>query len=257
MAENSLRASMPAVPLLRFEHVDLGYGRRRVLSDLSFEIRRGDYLGIVGPNGVGKTTLLKALLGVLRPMSGRIVTGSDHPLRFGYVPQRQTVEEVVPLTVREIAVTGCYGRLGIFGRPESLHWDLADRALREVGVVDLAHRIYRELSGGQKQRTLMARALAGEPDVLVLDEPTNDLDIAGEQAIMTLIDRLQAERSITVVMVSHLLNVVVNHVREIGFLGNSEFRPMPVERIVGTPYLCELYGTAVEVAEVRGRRVVI
>jgi ABC-type Mn2+/Zn2+ transport system ATPase subunit len=257
MAGNSVRVSPSAVPLLRFEGVDLGYGRRRVLSDLSFEIRRGDYLGIVGPNGVGKTTLLKALLGVLRPMSGRIVADPDHPPRFGYVPQRQTVEEVMPLTVREIAITGCYGRLGLFGRPKSLHWGMADRALREVGIADLAQRIYRELSGGQKQRALMARALAGEPDVLVLDEPTNDLDIAGEQAIMGLIDRLQAERSITVVMVSHLLNVVVNHVRAIGFLGNAKFSPVPLEQIVGTSYLRDLYGTPLQLTEVQGRRVVI
>jgi ABC-type Mn2+/Zn2+ transport system ATPase subunit len=246
-----------SVDLVRFDHVSLGYGRHRVLTDLHFQVQRGDYLGIVGPNGVGKTTLLKALLGVLKPIAGRIITDRGRRLRFGYVPQRQTVEEVIPLTVREIAVSGCYGRLGAIGRPTSRHREIAEQALGAAGILDLAHRLYRELSGGQKQRTLMARALAGEPDILVLDEPTNDLDVAGERAIMALIDRLHAERAMTVVMVSHLLEVVVNHVRQIGFLGNAEFRPLPIEELMGTAYLRDLYGVPVEVVEFRGQRVVI
>jgi len=242
--------------LVSFTEVSLAYGRRPVLSGLTFALHQGDYVGIVGPNGAGKTTLLRALLGLLRPRSGRIEMPC-RPLRCGYVPQLQTVDEIFPLTVLEIVLMGRYGRLGPCRRPRPADRGVALAALEEVGIADLAGQLYRDLSGGQRQRTLMARALACDPDLLVLDEPTNDMDLAGEHATMALVDRLQAERQLTVVMVSHYLNVVVNHVRLLALLGNGDFRLLPTEQVLEAGHLQKLYGMPIEVAEVRGRRVVV
>ncbi len=244
-----------APPLIAFQGVSLGYGRQSVLQGLDFSIERGDYLGIVGPNGAGKTTLLRALLGMLRPQAGSITRAAG--LVTGYVPQLQTVDELFPLTVEEIVVMGRTGQLGPLRRPGRQDRARAAAALAEVGIPDLAGRLYRELSGGQKQRTLMARALAADPELLVLDEPTNDMDAAGEHATMDLLDRLHDERGLTVVMVSHYLNVVVNHVRLLALLGNGDFRLLPTEQVLEAGHLQKLYGMPIEVAQVGGRRVVM
>lgn len=244
-----------APPLIAFQAVSLGYGRQSVLQGLDFGIERGDYLGIVGPNGAGKTTLLRALLGVLRPQAGSITRAAG--LVTGYVPQLQTVDELFPLTVEEIVVMGRTGQLGPLRRPGRQDRARAAAALAEVGISDLAGRLYRELSGGQKQRTLMARALAADPGLLVLDEPTNDMDAAGEHATMDLLDRLHDERGLTVVMVSHYLNVVLNHVRRIGLLGDGDFRPAPVSAVLENGYLSKLYGVPLRVVRVDEKMVVV
>jgi len=242
--------------LARFDAVCLGYDRQPVLRDLCFELAAGDYVGIVGPNGAGKTTLLRALLGTLRPLSGQITLPRGR-LRFGYVPQLQTVDEVFPLTVLEVVLMGRRGQLGPLRRPGRRDREQAWRGLEEVGIADQAGRLYRELSGGQKQRTLMARALANEPHLLVLDEPTNDMDLAGEKATMALVDRLQAHRGMAVVMVSHYLNVMLNHAHRIGLLGNGKLTLTPVEELLAAGYLERLYGVPARIGNINGAWVVV
>ena len=249
-------AAQTAPPLLTFENVTLGYGRRMVLSGLNFTLRAGDYVGIVGPKGAGKTTLLHAILGTLRPQAGAI-TVHRKPLTFGYVPQAQTMNDLFPLTALDIVLMGRFRSLGLLRRPGRADRERALFALEQVGVPELAPRLFREFSGGQKQRTLMARALVSEPDVLVLDEPTNDMDVAAEHATMELVDRLHEERGLLVLMVSHLLNVVVNHVQQVVILGGSRFEMGPVKQIVRSETLQDLYGMPLEVVEVGGRRVVL
>jgi ABC-type Mn2+/Zn2+ transport system ATPase subunit len=242
--------------LLTFDRVSLGYGRRTVLSDLSFTLNAGDYIGLVGPNGAGKTTLLQAILGALPAREGTI-TVHRKSLTFGYVPQAQTMDDHFPLTALDIVLMGRYRGLGLLRRPSVSDRERAREALDQVKVPDLADRLFREMSGGQKQRTLMARALVCDPDVLVLDEPTNDMDIAAEHATMELIDRLHAERGLLVLMVSHMLNVVANHVRQVALLGGSHFRMGPVEAIVRADTLESLYGLPLRVIEFEGKRVVL
>jgi ABC-type Mn2+/Zn2+ transport system ATPase subunit len=244
-------------PLLTFEDVTLGYGRRVILSGLSFTLRSQDYIGIVGPNGAGKTTLLHAILGSLKPRSGTITVHPKKPIRFGYVPQAQTMDDHFPLTALDIVLMGRYRSLGLVRRPGREDRERALLALEQVGVPELAPRLFREFSGGQKQRTLMARALASEPDVLVLDEPTNDMDVAAEHATMDLVDRLHGERGLMVLMVSHLLNVVANHVRKVAILGGSRFEMGPVDAIVRPETLQSLYGMPLEVAVIGEKRVVL
>lgn len=240
---------------MHIENVDVGYGRRAVVRDVNFTLLSGDYVAIVGSNGSGKTTLLRSLVGNLRPIKGRI--SIPQPLHYGYVPQLQTVDEIFPLTVLEVVLMGRYGRIGALRRPGSSDRERAMAALEEVAIGNLSGRLYRELSGGQKQRTLIARALAGDPDVLVLDEHTSDLDIAAEKAIMALIDRLHEEHHIAVLMVSHSLNTVANHARKIGLISNGACRFMNVEDVMQTEYLEHLYGMPLQVIEVNGSKVVV
>ena len=253
---DSSAASVAGEALLTFENVTLGYGRRRILENLNFTFRTGDYIGIVGPNGAGKTTLLHAILGSLAPQNGT-VTQHRKPLTFGYVPQSQTMDDQFPLTALDIVLMGRYRSLGLFRRPSAEDKDRAHLALEQVGVPDLAPRLFREFSGGQKQRTLMARALVSDPDVLVLDEPTNDMDVAAEHATMELVDQLHDERGLLVLMVSHMLNVVVNHVRQVALVGGGQFEMGTVEEIVTPATLKRLYNLPLEVVEVGRKRVVL
>jgi len=248
----------PRAPLISFEGVCLGYGAKEVLTDLRFTIHQGDYIGIVGPNGAGKTTLLKAVLGVTRPIRGRVTRhGEREAHRCGYVPQLNTIDDTYPLTVLDVVLMGRYPLIGLMRRPGKADRERALHALEQVGIADLAPRLFRDLSGGQRQRALMARALASDPSILVLDEPTNDMDIAGERATMELIDRLHHKNGLTVLVVSHLLNVLVPHVRRIAFLGAGDFRLLPIDEAITEEHLERLYQTPITVTVVDGRRVVL
>lgn len=244
--------------LIEFDNVTLSYGRKVVLRSVSFAVHQGDFLGIVGPNGAGKTTLLKAMLGSLKPRQGRIsFANPPGGLRFGYVPQRQVVDEAYPLTAMDVAMMGRYGLLGPLRRPGRLDRERVMECLNHAEMAAFASTPYRELSGGQKQRVLIARALAAEPTILVLDEPTTDLDLAGERAIMTLLDHLHKEHSMTVALVSHTLSVVVNSARKIAFLWDSTFEIDDTASAVTSENLSRLYGVPVQVGEVGNKRVVV
>ncbi len=246
---------MNTTVMLAFESVDLGYGKRKVLTDVNLALNAGDFLGIVGPNGTGKTTILKAILGILRPQSGRVTRSPG--VRFGYVPQRQFIDEVYPLTVFDVALMGRYPLLGAFGRPGRADKESVIRCLRHVGIADLAQRPYRELSGGQKQRTLIARALASEPQALILDEPTNDMDIGSEYSIMELLAQLNTSDGITIVMVSHLLNVVANYVRSLALIDGGVQLVGKTEDVLSSERLTAIYGIPVEIASCGRHRVVL
>jgi ABC-type Mn2+/Zn2+ transport system ATPase subunit len=242
--------------LIEFDRAALGYGRRVVLADINLVVHRGDFLGIVGPNGAGKTTLLKALLGTLSPIEGDVrTTAGAGP--FGYVPQREMVDETFPLTVREIITMGRFARIGLLRRPRAADQTRTVGAAEHVGIAPLLDRRYRTLSGGQKQRTLIARALAAEPSVLVLDEPTNGMDLPAEKAIMDLVRHLHTYDRLTVIMVSHQLNVVASYVRRLAIVGNGRLDVGPIETMLTAERLSALYGTPVLVDRVGERAVVL
>src|SRR3972149_9739447 len=169
-----------AQALVQFENVTLGYRRNVIAKEISFSIEEGEFVGIVGPNGSGKTTIVRAILGILKPQRGdiRVRGRSSERLRIGYVPQRDSIDPIMPFTVSDVVIMGRYGRLGMIRRPTSKDRAAAIEALKHVDLLDQAASSYRDLSGGQKQRTLIARALAAEPDMLILDEPTNGMDLA-------------------------------------------------------------------------------
>jgi ABC-type Mn2+/Zn2+ transport system ATPase subunit len=241
--------------LITFEHADLGYGKRRVITDLNLVLLSGDYLGIVGPNGSGKTTILKAMLGILKPISGQVHRNTK--VRIGYVPQRQFIDEAYPLTALEVALMGRYPLLGVLRRPTQHDRESVLDCLHHVGIADLAYRPYRELSGGQKQRSLIARALAAQPQALILDEPTNDMDIGSEHNIMELLTSLHATDGLPIVIVSHLLNVLVNHARRFVLIDDGIRMEGLAEDVLTSEHLSEIYGVPVEVAVYAGQRVVL
>jgi ABC-type Mn2+/Zn2+ transport system ATPase subunit len=242
-------------PLVTFDHATLGYGRRVVLRDLSFTINEGDFLGLVGPNGSGKTTVLRALLGTHPALSGTVVRAPG--LRFGYVPQRDQVDYDYPLTALDVVLMGRYDRIGLGRRPTSEDRARAMQALEQVGIPELAGQHLRNLSGGQRQRTLIARALVGEPNVLVLDEPTNGMDLVSTTQILGLVRDLHERSGLTVLMVSHALNEVANYVERIALVINEGFRIGPTAEIMTESVLSGIYGIPVEVDAFNGHRMVI
>ena len=241
--------------LVTFEHATLGYGRRTVLTDLSFDIQEGDFLGLVGPNGAGKTTILRAILDALKPQAGTI---SLRPgLRFGYVPQRDHVDYNFPLKVIDVVMMGRYDRVGLGRRPGRRDRQLAEAALEHVGIPHLAEHQLAALSGGQRQRTLIARALVGEPNVLVLDEPTNGMDLVSTTQILGLVRELHERTNLTVLMVSHALNEVANYVERIALVMEGGFRIGTVDEIMNEHTLSAMYGISVEVTNDDGHRIVV
>jgi ABC-type Mn2+/Zn2+ transport system ATPase subunit len=246
-------------PLVRFEDVTLAYGDLSVLEHLTFTLYDGDLMGLVGPNGSGKTTIVKALLGALAPRAGQIVYERElhHELRFGYVPQRGTLDELFPLSVEEIVRMGRFKAAGLLRRVDDDDRRAVDAALAAVGIGHLADRRYGELSGGQRQRTLIARALAAGANCLVLDEPTNGMDLGSQEAILELITRLHDEEGMTVVFVSHLLNEVANTVERLALIDEGRFDHGPVDEILTDARLTALYRIQVHVERVRGAVVIM
>ena len=249
----------PIEPLMSFRNVDLGYGSRTVLSDISFVLHASDVLGIVGPNGAGKTTLLRAMLGILRPKAGSIdrQLRNGRPIRVGYVPQRDSIDQIMPFTVYDVVMMGRYGNLGLFRWPGKDDRDRVLEALRSTDVGDLQHVSYRELSGGQKQRVLIARALVTEPDVLVLDEPTNGMDLTSRTSILSLIRALRSSRKLTVVMVSHLLTDVASFATRLAIVESGVFQVGPKEEILTAENLSHVYQMPVVVEDVAGSTIII
>lgn len=241
--------------LVRFDHVAVGYGRHPVLRDLSFAIPDGDFLGLVGPNGSGKTTILRTILQTLEPLAGSVWRADG--LRFGYVPQRDQVDYGFPLTALEVVLMGRYDRMGLGRRPTAQDREHAAAALAQVGIADLAGQHLRSMSGGQRQRTLIARALVGEPNVLVLDEPTSGMDLVSSTQILGFVRDLHERSGLTVIMVSHALNEVANYVQRIALVVPGGLRIGTVDEIMSESVLREVYGIPVEVSAFEGHRVVI
>ena len=177
----------------------------KVLDGVTFSVSEGDFLGIVGPNGGGKTTLLRVILGLERYSSGQVkVFGRApgfSPERIGYVPQRLFFDRNFPISVRELVLMGRLSKKTLFQRYNVIDRECADEAMHTAGLDKLAERRIGELSGGELQRVLVARALAGEPELLLLDEPTSSIDPQMKTTIYDLMERLKEK--ITIVLVSH------------------------------------------------------
>jgi ABC-type Mn2+/Zn2+ transport system ATPase subunit len=244
--------------LVTLRGVDLQYGRRPVLHGIDLTIREGDFLGIVGPNGSGKSTLFKGILGLLRPSRGSVTYALPRrEMRFGYVPQRDSIDPVFPMTAGELVLLSRSVMLGPLRRPGRADREAVARALGHVGIEPLADTAFRNLSGGQQQRVLIARALVADPRILLLDEPTNGMDLESEHALMDLVALLHRSQGLTVVLVSHLLNVVVNYVASLVLMGGEHLLMGPLDEVLTEENLGRLYPSGATLAQVGGRRVVL
>ena len=220
-------------PLLTLDDVAIGYDGRPVLTHVSLEIARGEFVALLGPNGAGKTTLFRGILGLIPLRAGRVTYGFDRAASPpGYVPQRETLDPIFPLTTFEVVLMGTYARIPPLRRVGREPRARAAARLAEVGLAAHAERPFWALSGGQKQRALIARALAAEPEVLLLDEPTAGVDPEAERAIMDLIARLNAERGLTVVLVSHHLRMVRGLAHAVVWVEDGRVRKGRAEEIL-------------------------
>jgi manganese/zinc/iron transport system ATP- binding protein len=203
-----------AATALQVSQLSVNYDKTPVLWDISCTVPAGKLVGIIGPNGSGKTTFLKSLLGLVPAISGK-VDFLGLPLksirkRIAYVPQRESVDWDFPITVRDLVLMGKYGQLGLFKWPRSADWAAADRCLEMVGMSAYGHRQISQLSGGQQQRVFIARALLQDADIYFMDEPFTGIDIASESIIMNLLRQLKGGGK-TVFVVHHDLNTVESY----------------------------------------------
>ena len=237
-----------------------GYGRTIVLQKVHFGLEVGDFVGLVGPNGAGKTTLLRGLLGLVRPQSGeRRVNPPEGAadVVFGYVPQEKAVDPFFPLSVLDVVLMGRYRVLGPGRRPTPQDRRAALACLGHVQLEPLANTSFQELSGGQKQRVLLARALATEPHVLVLDEPTSAMDMAAEKGLMSVIQEQHAAQGLTVVLATHDLNLIGRYASKIAIVADGQVVSGSPQELLETRHLSDVYGVDLEVHEVQGRRLIV
>lgn len=238
---------------LSLEHVSFGYSETPVLTDVSLDLRRGDFLGLLGPNGSGKSTLVKLLAGILQPQSGTIRL-RDVPLSslkrrsiartIAYVPQESNW--IFPFTVREVVSMGRVPFVSGMGYGSFEDEAIVRQSMDQVDIVHLADKPVTAISGGERQRTLLARALAQRPEVLLLDEPNAHLDLTHQVAIFEILRRQNEERAVTIVCVSHDLNLaalfcrsaaLLSHTSEPGSSGNSIVASGPVSDVFTSPIL--------------------
>ncbi len=200
-------------PALECRHVEVGFAAKSVLIDLTVRIHRGEVVALLGANGAGKSTVVKAALGLVPLRRGQIrllgtpLSTSRACRRVGYVPQRLGAGTGVPATVREVVSSGRLARRGMLRWPRRADRNAVTAAMETVGIGDLARRSVGTLSGGQQQRVLIARALAGEPELLLLDEPTAGIDVASQRAFSDALDTLK-RRDVTIVLVAHELGLL-------------------------------------------------
>jgi len=203
-------------PLIKCEHVDLGYENQDAVINVNMEVCPGDYLCIVGENGSGKSTLIKGLLGLLKPSGGKLTVAEElKTTGIGYLPQQTAAQKDFPASVREVVLSGCLSRRGRRPFYSKTEKDIASANMEKLGITQLANQCYRELSGGQQQRVLIARALCATRELLILDEPITGLDPMAIQDFYSMIRKLNREDKVAIIMVSHDLRNAVEEANKI------------------------------------------
>lgn len=195
---------------LEVQNISIGYGDKVVLHDLSFQIPHGARVAVVGPNGAGKSTLFKALVGLLPLRHGNILIHGEslgsHKDCVAYVPQREEVDWRFPVTVQDVVMMGRFAQIGWLKRVSARDRDMVQKSLAQMGIAELASSSIGQLSGGQQQRAFLARALAQEPHILLMDEPFTGVDFTTQETTLQLIDHLQ-EKEVTAMVSTHDLNL--------------------------------------------------
>lgn len=235
--------------LIKLENVSFRYQNEEVLDHISLEVEQGDFVGIIGPNGSGKTTLLRIILGRLAPQKGLVyLFGQSIPQfknwpRIGYVPQKATFSDAsFPVTVEELVMEGRIAQRGLIHFLTAEDNKAVRAALQAVDMAGVAKRLMRELSGGQQQRVFIARALASEPELLILDEPTVGVDIESQEEFYELLSKLRKTKGLTLVMVSHDVEVVVNEVNKLICINKQLVYHGSPQHFVSGDYFAKLYG---------------
>ncbi|MBV9100517.1 MAG: ATP-binding cassette domain-containing protein [Candidatus Dormibacteraeota bacterium] len=241
-------------PALELDSVSVRRSGRTIWHDASVAVAPGTFTAVVGPNGAGKTTLLKLLLGLMEPASGSVRVLGEPPRRgnprIGYVPQRRSLDVDVPVRGVDLVGLGVDGHRWGFQVPGARRHDhrvRVNRALDEVGARPLSRRRVGRLSGGEQQRVLLAQALAGDPDLLLLDEPLASLDVRNQVVMAHLVNRVVRERGVSALMVTHDINPILGVIDAVVYIAQERVVAGAPSEIVSTPTLSAIYGAQVEV----------
>ena len=239
----------------------LHFGERALWEDLSFELGRGEFLAVLGPNGTGKTSLIRILLGLLEPSSGRVLVNGRAPREarqhVGYVPQQRAFDRDLALRARDLVRLGLDGHRWGFGRLDNAGRTHVDRALASVGASGYANAPIGRLSGGEQQRLRIAQALVADPALVLADEPLLSLDLAYQSTITSLLDERRRAAGTPVLFVTHDINPVLGMVDKVLYLAPGRWAIGAPDDVLTSETLTQLYGTDVDVLRVRGRVVVV
>ncbi len=244
-------------PIIRFDHASFGFPGVIALKDISLSINAGEFVGVIGPNGSGKTTLCRAVLGLMAPVEGHLhifdcacdELRCHHRAKIGYLPQKGVVDRNFPVTVLETVMMGRYGALGLFKRPGPKDREIAIESLTHVGMERHKDTALGHLSGGQQQRVFIARALAQQPKVLLLDEPTTGLDITAQHNVIELVEHLHDELGLTVLLITHDINMIRSRVDRLVLLKTRLYAAGPPVDVLKPEILSEVYGKDLVITE--------
>ncbi|MBI5668791.1 MAG: metal ABC transporter ATP-binding protein [Chloroflexi bacterium] len=226
--------------ILQTRGLTVGYhGQPRAIENVSFSVHAGERVAIIGPNGAGKSTLVKAIMGLTPPQRGQIILPEN--LRLGYVPQHESVDWNFPVTVRDVVMMGRVQQIGLFRWPTRAHWRIVDSALARVDMTGLANRQIGELSGGQRRRAFIARALAQEARLLLLDEPFSGVDASVQASLMDTLDRLNAD-GLTIILTTHDLGLAFNRFDRVMALNRRVIAYGAAGEVFRPAVLSALYG---------------
>ncbi|MFO7535964.1 MAG: metal ABC transporter ATP-binding protein [Kiritimatiellia bacterium] len=241
----------PEAADLELEGVELRYGTIPALEAVSFRVEAGERMAVIGPNGAGKSTLFKAISGLMHPTAGRIRVGGSHPALhtcIAYLAQRSDVDWHFPITVLEAVLMGRIGRIGLFRHAGRKDRQIASDCLATVGLADLARRRIDELSGGQQQRMFIARALAQEAGIMLMDEPFAGLDAPAREDIFTILDDLK-KRNVAVLVALHDLHLAATRFDRVLLLNRRIIAAGPARDVLTPPRLEAAYGGRLHVVQ--------
>ncbi len=252
-----LEAGQSAVAI---EGVTAGYDHRPALTDITLNVSPGSLLAVIGPNGAGKSTLLKLIAGIIKPWTGRLTVLGGPPGssagRIAYLPQAEAVDWEFPVTVAEVVMMGRYGRLGFLREPRRRDSEVVRQALEKVGMGDATDRQIGALSGGQRRRVFLARAIAAEPDLYLLDEPVTGVDVTTQEDLMDVLEG-EARAGKTVIATTHDLICAAQRFHQAAFINGRLVAQGPANLVLDQQLLAETYGGHILVLPGDGGRVVI
>jgi zinc/manganese transport system ATP-binding protein len=252
---------MSEPPMLEVEKVSVSFSGRQILDEVSFEIRSGEFTGLIGSNGVGKTTLLRTILGLQRPDAGAIrVLGaplSPHSRSLGYVPQKIVIDPDIPMRARDFVALGLDAhRYGCARRSAHQH-ELVEAMMHDVDAESFADHRLGSLSGGEQQRIFIAHALISQPTLLLLDEPLANLDPKSVQEIVGLLHRVASDHQVAILLSAHEMNALLPVMDRIVYVADGRAASGTTEDVVRSEVLSKLYGHHVDVLKLHGRVLVV
>ena len=246
-------------PILEAHELTVRYDGRAALENVTFHLHAGERVAVVGPNGAGKSTLFKVVAGVLAPTSGTVTVSGSRPIShvcIGYVPQRTHVDWNFPVSVADVVMMGRSAKLGAFRWPSRRDWDLVRGALDTVELSDLRTRQISELSGGQQQRMFIARALAQEAELMLMDEPLTGLDLPAQEGILNLLDKLQ-KQNVTVMVATHDLDQAETYFDRVMLLNRKLLGFGESKEVLKPERLLQAYGNRMKMFDAHGNLVAL